>query len=247
MELTDFFKNNKKCALGYSGGVDSAYLLYKAISLGVDIKPYFIKSAFQTESELKSAIDTAEGMGAKVSVIEADIFSSNNVINNDKNRCYHCKKHLFSQIINAAKKDGYETVIEGTNASDIISDRPGYKAITELGVLSPLLLCGVTKDILRCELKTAGIDIWDKSSSACLATRIPCGQLITSELLNKVKYSEELLRDLGFNDFRVRIFNNATRIQLKSEQFAAAMQLRNQIYSGLSRYFDVVLLDLKER
>lgn len=247
MTLTDFFKQNNKCAMGYSGGVDSVYLLSEAIKCGVDIKPYFVRSQFTTERECDEAISFAASLGCEVTVIDVNVFENSKIVSNDNNRCYYCKKMIFERIINAAQKDGYCVVLEGTNASDDILDRPGFKAITELGVVSPLKLCGITKDMIRAELKKCGFSLWNKPASACLATRIPVGNKITAEELLKVKKAEDVLRDLGFSDFRVRVFSGAARIQLKSEQFPDALSLRNEIINGLKPYFSEILLDLKER
>lgn len=247
MELSEFFDINKKCALGFSGGVDSAYLLFKAIEFGVDIKPYFVKTAFQTEREYVEAVELAEYFGSELSVIEIDILTERNVIKNPTNRCYFCKKILFTEIIDRARKDGYGVVLEGTNMSDDVSDRPGYKAIGELGVLSPLRQCGITKETLRNELKSLKIDIWNKPSEACLATRIPVGREITVEDLERVSNAEKLLKEMGFYDFRVRVLGNAAKLQVKPAQFEKAADMHREIYSELSLYFDDVLLDFKER
>ena len=247
MMLLEFFEKNTKCALGYSGGVDSAYLLYFARKHNVDIKPYFVKSAFTTETEYAAALEFAKNLGCDVATVEVDVLSRYDIVLNKEDRCYYCKKLLFEEIISRANDDGYKIVIEGTNASDDIDDRPGFKAISELGVISPLKICGVTKDMLRAEFKNAGVDIWNKPSSACLATRIPTGIKIEPDDLKRVEYCEKILYGLGFSDFRVRIFNNAARIQLKSEYFALAAERHKEIYNGFKPYFVDVFLDFKER
>ena len=247
MQLTNFFKNNPKCALGFSGGVDSAYLLFKAKELGVDIKPYFVHSAFTTQCETESAVEFSKQLGFELTVIEADVISVADIVKNGTDRCYHCKKHLFETILNSANRDGYFTVLEGTNASDDIDDRPGYKAICELGILSPLKECGITKDSLRNELKASGVSIWNKPSTACLATRITTGDIIRYENLKRAENAEVLLSAMGFSDFRVRVFNDAARLQLPSAQLEAAVLKRNEIVKALAPYFKDVLLDLRER
>ena len=247
MKLSEFFEQNRKCALGYSGGVDSTFLLYSAIKADVDIKPYFVKSAFTTENEYKAAIDFASKLGCKVSVINFDVLALRDVIINNENRCYYCKKAIFSAISEYAAKDGYNVIIEGTNASDDISDRPGFKAICELGVVSPLKLCGITKDEIRSELKKAGFDIWNKPATACLATRIPTNTEISLDDLIRVYKCEKILYNIGFSDFRVRIFNGAARIQLKSDDFSLALYKRKEIFDGFKPYFNDVFLDFKER
>lgn len=247
MTLSEFYIQNPKCALGYSGGVDSAYLLFSAVAQNVDIKPYFVKSAFTTSDECEAALEFASSLGCEVEIIEIDILADADVGNNPLDRCYFCKKTVFDAIIKRAKADGYDVVIEGTNASDDITDRPGFKAITELGVISPLKLCGVTKNDVRMGLKNAGIALWDKPATACLATRIPFGVEITSDDLYRVSECEKALFKMGFSDFRVRIFNGAARIQLKPDMFVKAAELHNEILVEFKPYFDDVFLDFKER
>ncbi len=247
MTLSEFYIQNPKCALGYSGGVDSAYLLYSAVVQSVDIKPYFVKSAFTTNDECDAALAFASSLSCDVEIIELDILSDINVRSNPADRCYFCKKTIFDAIIKHAKADGYDVVIEGTNASDDIADRPGYKAITELGVVSPLKLCGLSKNDVRDNLRHAGVSLWNKPATACLATRIPFGVEIAADDLFKVSECEKVLFDMGFSDFRVRIFNGAARIQLKPDMFVKAAELHNEILNRFKPYFDDVFLDFKER
>jgi len=247
VNLNEFFCRYKKCALGYSGGVDSAYLLYKAVECNVDIQPYFVRSSFTTKRELEEAVAFADLLGCKVKGIDIDLLSFECIRNNNPDRCYYCKKHIFEAISNAAKNDGYEVVLEGTNASDDVDDRPGYRAICELGVISPLKICGLTKSEIRLQLKEAGFALWSRPATACLATRIPFGTEITAEDLSKVEAAEQILHDFGFYNFRIRIFCNAARIQVTAEQFEKVIALRREIYMCLSPYFNEIFLDLKER
>ena len=129
MNLTGFFKENSKIALGFSGGVDSSYLLYAAAQCGVDIKPYFIKTAFQPEFELEDARRFAKQVGVELTVISHEILSHEEVVKNPANRCYYCKTVLFGLLKERAVSDGYTVLIDGTNASDDVGDRPGMKSI----------------------------------------------------------------------------------------------------------------------
>lgn len=247
MTLKDFFDLHPKCAIGFSGGVDSVFLLYSAFKYGADVKPYFVKSAFQTEKECEEASEIAKKFGFDLKILEVDVLADINIRKNDAMRCYFCKKELFTNIIKAAQLDGYDVILEGTNLSDDIEDRPGYWAIKELGVLSPLRECQITKDMIRSGLKDAGVNIWNKPSSACLATRVPCGTEITEQNLFKAKSAEEVLRNLGFTDFRVRILGQTAKIQLNEKDFVLLHDLRHEIVDGLSGWFEDILLDLKER
>lgn len=247
MKLKKFFEKYPRVALGFSGGVDSAYLLYAGKKYGADIRPYFIKTAFQPEFELRDAHRLTEELGIELTVVEYDILAETQVAQNPPNRCYYCKSALFGALKQQALKDGYEILLDGTNASDDASDRPGMKAIREMKVLSPLRECGLTKDEIRILSREAGLFTWEKPSYACLATRIPTGEPVSGELLKRIERSEDALSALGFSDFRVRVFHDAARIQLSKGQFEQAAQDRERILNVLKPYFPAVLLDLETR
>ena len=183
MTLQEFFTEHPKAALGFSGGVDSSYLLYAGIKAGADIRPYFIKTAFQPEFELEDAKRLCAQLGAELYIIELDALANPDVVKNPANRCYYCKTGLFGTLQQRAKADGYTVLLDGTNASDDAGDRPGMKALTEMSVLSPLRLCGLTKAQIREFSREAGLFTWDKPAYACLATRVPTGEAITEALL----------------------------------------------------------------
>ena len=145
MNLTQFWQTNPKAAIAFSGGVDSAYLLYSAVQSGAEVKAYYAKTAFQPAFELEDAKKLANQLGARMEILSLDVLSVPNVAENPKNRCYYCKTALFSAISAAAKKDGFSLLLDGTNASDEVSDRPGMQALRELCVRSPLRECGLTK------------------------------------------------------------------------------------------------------
>ena len=189
MKLKEFFEKYPRVALGFSGGVDSAYLLYAGKKYGADIRPYFIKTAFQPEFELRDAHRLTEELGIELTVVEYDILAETQVAQNPPNRCYYCKSALFGALKQQALKDGYEILLDGTNASDDASDRPGMKAIREMKVLSPLRECGLTKDEIRILSREAGLFTWEKPSYACLATRIPTGEPVSGELKSEAKRS----------------------------------------------------------
>mgnify|MGYP001623603278 FL=1 len=247
MKLKEFFEKYPRVALGFSGGVDSAYLLYAGRKYGADIRPYFIKTAFQPEFELRDAIRLTEELGIELTVVEYDILAETRVIQNPSDRCYYCKSALFRTLRRQALKDGYEILLDGTNASDEASDRPGMKAVRELKVLSPLRDCGLTKNEIRKLSREAGLFTWEKPSYACLATRIPTGVPINGTLLTRIERGEEALAVLGFSDFRIRLFHDAARLQIPEKQFEMLFQKRKEVQKALEPYFDVLLLDLEER
>ena len=247
MELRDFFQECPKVALGFSGGVDSAYLLYAALDHGAQVRPYFIKTAFQPQFELEDARRLCAQLGVELTVVELDVLQIPGVAENPPDRCYHCKRALFGRLRQQALADGYTVLIDGTNASDDAGDRPGMRALGELSVRSPLRECGISKAQVRALSKEAGLFTWDKPAYACLATRVPTREAITPETLRKVEAAEEALFSLGYSDLRVRVFHGAARLQLPGQQLEQAAKEREAISQALAPWFDTVLLDLKER
>lgn len=247
MTLTDFFAEYHKVAVAFSGGVDSAYLLYEAKKAGIEVTAYYVRTQFQPQFEYEDAKRLAKELAVPVKVIEFDILQDETIKSNPCNRCYFCKTHIFSKITKAAREDGYTLVADGTNASDDADDRPGMKALTELSVCSPLRECGLTKDEIRRRSKEAGLFTWNKPAYACLATRIPSGERITEEKLQRTEAAEGFLSELGFADFRVRTLGNSARLQVKQEQFPLALEKRNEIVTELKTYYDSVMLDLEGR
>ena len=247
MTLQEFFTEHPKAALGFSGGVDSSYLLWAAVNAGADIAPYYIQTAFQPAFELEDAKRLCEQIGVKLNVIQLDALADPRVAANPANRCYYCKVGLFGALRARAKADGYDLLLDGTNASDDAGDRPGMKALREMEARSPLRECGLTKAMIRQESRKAGLFTWDKPAYACLATRVPTGRTITPELLRRVEGAETALFALGFTDFRVRLYDDAARLQLPEGQLAKAVEQRQAIRQALAPWFDIVLLDTQTR
>lgn len=247
MTLSEFFAQHPRAALGFSGGVDSAYLLYAAVTCGADVQPYFIKTAFQPQFELVDARRLCDGLGVALTVLETDILQCAVVAENGPERCYHCKRALFSLLAARAAQDGYPLLLDGTNASDDVQSRPGMRALRELQVRSPLRECGLTKPEIRRLSKEAGLFTWDKPAYACLATRIPTGTPITAEALRATEEAESFLFSLGLRDFRVRFFGGAARLQVPQSQLPLVLSLREQIVTELRPRYGAVLLDLEVR
>lgn len=247
MELRDFFKIHCKIALAFSGGADSSYLLYAALKSGVDVKAYFLKSQFQPRFELEDARRIASQLGAHLCVIEEDMLSCLEIANNGPERCYHCKKRMIQAIMGRARLDGYFELMDGSNASDNPSDRPGMKALAELEVLSPLLDYGIGKEDIAKRLKQTGLHFWNKSPYSCLATRINQSEALSEDKLDRIERSEDYLRSLGFKDFRVRSKDGIAKIQIRAEQFTLALNCREAVCSRLGEFFDEITLDLEAR
>jgi uncharacterized protein len=247
MELQDFFKEHPKAAIAFSGGVDSTYLLAEALRLGADVKPYCAVTAFQPAFEKREAAALCARLGAALTTVELDVLADPVVTSNPPDRCYHCKKTIFSALMDRAAADGYTLMLDGTNASDDALDRPGMRALREFGVLSPLRICGLTKAEIRRRSRELDLPTWGKPAYACLATRIPSGEIIDGDKLAKVEGAETALLEMGYTDFRVRYFHGAARLQLPPAQWERASSERRAIREALQPWFTIVLLDMEER
>lgn len=247
MKLEDFFNENNKIAIGFSGGADSTYLVYMAKRCNADVTAYYVKTALQPEFELEDAKAFAERWQIPLKVITLEILADKKVKQNTENRCYFCKQHIFSAIVREALADGYTVVADGTNASDDAADRPGMQALKELGVRSPLRECKITKQQIREDLKKAGISLWNKPAYACLATRIATGEDITEEKLVRTEQAEAYMKTLGFADFRVRCKADIAKIQIREEQKTLFDEHRDEIYERLRALYKQVILDTEYR
>ena len=247
MELKDFFAQHPRVALAFSGGVDSSYLLYAALRWAEDVGVYYVRSAFQPAFEVRDAMRMAAELGVDMKLLRADVLGCPAVAANPADRCYHCKTNIMSTICAAAEADGYPLVIDGSNASDRIDDRPGFRALEEKGILSPLRLCGLDKATIRRLSKEAGLFTWNKPAYACLATRIPTGERITAEKLAAVEAGEAALSAMGFTDFRVRAPGGRAWLQFTAEQLPAARARFDEIRAALAPDFTEIAIDPKER
>ena len=247
MTLKEFFAQHPRAAVAFSGGTDSALVLWAAREYGADATAYYVRSPFQPAFELADAQRLAGALAVPLKVAEVDVLSVPEAAANGPRRCYYCKRALFTALRQAAAADGYELLLDGTNASDDAGDRPGMQALAELAVRSPLRECGLTKQEVRRLSREAGLFTWDKPAYACLATRVPTGTPITAEDLARVERGEEALFRLGFTDFRLRLFHGAARLQVPPEQTARAAALRQEITRALEGDFSAVLLDLAGR
>ncbi len=247
MTLDAFFQDHPRAALAFSGGTDSSYLLFAALRAGADVCAYYARSAFQPAFELEDAQRLSHELGAALVVLDIDVLDDANVTSNPPERCYYCKRHIFETIRDAARRDGYGLLLDGTNASDDAGDRPGMRALAELEVRSPLRECGLTKAEVRRLSREAGLFTWDKPAYACLATRIPTGTPITAEALARTERAEDHLRALGFSDFRVRWLDGAAKLQLPESQLPLLLERRETVLAVLKRDYSSVMLDLEVR
>ena len=211
--------------VAFSGGVDSTFLVQIAKEvLGNRVLAVTVKSEVHPDFELEEAKELAEEIGVTHRIVEpAGLMNDQLFISNPPNRCYLCKKLIFTTLQELAKKENIQFVIDGSNADDAGDFRPGMKALEELGVGSPLKEAGLTKAEIRRLSKEKGLASWNKPAMACLATRIPYGTWITKEKLNRIAEAEKSLRQLGFHHVRVRDHDTVARIEVSPDQIASIL------------------------
>ncbi len=191
--------------------MDSAYLLYAAAEAGCDVKAYYISTVLQPQFELDDVKKFAYLTQAPITIEKINVLMDADVVKNSIDRCYYCKKAIFTRLWELARADGFDMLCDGTNATDDASERAGMRALAELGVRSPLRECGLSKKEVRRLSCEAGLFTHDKPSYACLATRFPTGTEITEDLLTKVEQAEYALHKLGFSDFRIRYMDGSAK------------------------------------
>lgn len=237
----------EKCALAYSGGVDSAYLLHALIACGADVKAYFARTAFTPSFEVEDAKDFADAVGARLEIVDIDVLSDENIAVNSAFRCYHCKSKMLSVLIERAREDGRNVLFDGTNFSDDDASRPGARALSELGVRSPLREAEMTKDDVRRAAKEAGLTLWDKPSYSCLATRVKQGIHLDADTLSRVESAEKFLKEKGFSDFRVRVREDSVCVEIRRNDFHLLDIHRDAIALAAGRLFPRLEIGFAER
>ena len=235
-------------AIAFSGGVDSTFLLKTAADvLGDRAVAVTAAPPFVPRRELSEAAAFCRDYQIRQIVLPAEAFSLEEARKNPPDRCYRCKRELFSRMLEKAFEEGFQTVAEGSNADDLLDYRPGMRALRELGIQSPLLEVGLGKAEIRELSREMGLPTWNKPSFACLASRFSVGEEISDEKLSMIDRSEQFLMGCGFRQFRVRLHGSLARIELKPEELekAAEPDLRRRITEALQAYgFRYVTLDL---
>ena len=239
----------KKIVLAFSGGVDSALLLKIATDLRQDendVVAMFFKAPSSTEEDLINAQALAKEMQVNLYIKDVDIFVDDHITNNEKDRCYHCKSHLFKQAIDLKDELGYGYVIDGTNTDDHKVYRPGLMALKNLGVVSPLNMAGFSKEMVRTLASELGVSVAKRPSAPCLLTRFPYGTRITPAKLDRLEKAEAFIRDQGFIKFRVRDHSNIARIELEPADFIRFIDKKDQVIREFKKLgFSYVTLDLE--
>ena len=247
--LISLLQSYNRVAVAFSAGVDSTFLL-KAAREALGENAIAITGKF--DASPKREDDAAEAFcrseGIEQVIISLDQMSIHGFRENNPDRCYICKKALFTKFQGTAFKMGIDIIVDGSNADDDNDYRPGTRAVSELGIKSPLKECGFTKKDIRELSKELGLPTWNKPSLACLATRIPYGEEITPDKLQTIDTAEQLFIDSGFSNVRVRAHGNLARIEVDPSEFEKAVN--KKITDNIVRYlkengFKYITLDLE--
>lgn len=235
-----------KVAIAFSGGVDSTLLLKVAVEvLDGNVLPITVNGAMLPSSEFAESQALAKAIGAAPLVIDFDVFSLENFVKNPVDRCYHCKKFIFTQIKDAARANGYTVILDGSNLDDLKDYRPGIKALGELGVFSPLKEAGLTKQDIRDISTYYGLPTATKPAMACLATRIPTNTPITPAALTAIETGEDFLKSLGLSQYRLRLLGDTAKIECDPGDFTAVIENRLALIAALKNLgIKTITLDL---
>lgn len=244
--LLDYIRRLEQVTIAFSGGVDSVFLLKAASdAVGADASAVICRLASFQNAEYESAVSFCSENSINYAVIEINELEDERFCQNPPDRCYICKKNIFSRIKEYSENQGCIHILEGTNADDMNDYRPGMKALSELGIKSPLREIGFTKNEIRLLSKELGLSTWNKPSLACLSTRIPYGDRITERKLRMAEEAENFLSTLGFSQLRVRIHGDTARIEVPSAEFMTVINDRIIITEKLRQIgFTYISLDL---
>ncbi len=219
-ELVSHLSGFGSALVAFSGGVDSSLLVCAGKdALGPRVVAATSRSKTHPEHELKQASLIAELLGVEHVLVDTSEMQSSSFTANAPDRCYHCKREMFSVLAGLARSRGLAHVLEGSNLDDLGDRRPGRKAVAELLVRSPYMDLAMGKQEIREMAKDAGLPNWDRPAMACLATRIPCGEPITAKRLARVGRAEQALFSMGYRGFRVRDHGDVARIEIQDPDF----------------------------
>ncbi len=248
-QLKSAIASKNSAVVAFSGGVDSATLAFLAhYALGDKAIAVTVKLNSFPERELESAKKLAMEIGIAHRIVYFNELDIPQMAQNGPERCYYCKKEILHLLDELRKELGFEVILEGSNASDASSYRPGKRALDEAtgSVYSPFIEFAVTKEEIRQISKLAGLSVFDKASTPCLASRFPYGDILTLALLHRVELAEDFLASMGFTSIRVRDHKGIARIELPTHEFSALLLNREEIVSYFRHIgFDYVTLDVE--
>ncbi len=234
--------------VAFSAGVDSTFLLAVAVLAlkSENVLAVMGISPSLAESERKIGHDLADKLGAELMEIETTELDDPKYAANPAERCFYCKSELFNKLKEVAADRGLSAVVSGANADDSGDFRPGLKAGEKLGVVSPLMQAGLTKEDIRIASKEMGLETWDKPAMACLASRVPYGQPITAKKLGKIEQAEAALKQLGFIKCRVRDHGEIARIEVPASEINLVVDVKEAIVKQLQEIgYNYVTIDLE--
>jgi uncharacterized protein len=256
-ELISYIKNYDRLIVAFSGGIDSYFVLKASIdALGKEnVLAITGDSPSLKRSERELTIRLAGDIGANHKIIFTEELNNPNYFNNPDNRCFFCKNELYDKLSEMKNDLGFEYILDGTNYDDMSDYRPGFKASRIHGIMSPLADLKFTKREIREISHELGLEIWNKPASPCLSSRIPYGQQVTIEKLSMIEKAENVLKELGFIEYRVRHFEAGTngnntkmaKIEISLPELERALNL--EMFSIIDKKlksigYDFVTLDL---
>jgi len=248
-KLFDVLRPLGRVIVAYSGGTDSAYLAWAASQvLGEDALAVTADSASIPESHKKDAADFAREAGFQHQLVPTFEFENPAYVENNPDRCFHCKDELFRVLEKFGEEQGIQHLIYGVNADDLGDYRPGQSAAKLHQVKAPLVEAGLHKAEIRELSRRAGLSVWDRPAAACLSSRIPYGIQVTTERIKTIENGEEAVKALGFRQFRVRFHGEIVRLEFSREELGKALNLEvagklTAIFKQLG--FKYITLDLE--
>ncbi len=247
-QIEEYTKND--CMVAFSGGVDSSVLLKLACDMakkhGTRVHAVTIQSELHPLGDLEISRRVAGEIGAEHHIVEIQELQEAGIEQNPVDRCYRCKKYLFTQVQKLAEEIGASVILEGTNADDLKVYRPGIRAVEELDIKSPLAEAGLSKEEVRGLAGELGLSVASRPSTPCLATRFPYGTSLSMEAMKKVELAEGYLRQQGFGNVRVRVHENVARLEVDVADMAHLLALRIDVVKYLKNLgYEYVTLDLE--
>ena len=245
--LRAWMRSCQRVLVAYSGGVDSSLVLRVATEeLEQEALGIMAVSPSLPDSERQQAVELGQVMGARLKLVPTAETEDVRYQANAPNRCFHCKDHVYQTLRRYADDHGFEHVVDGMNVEDTLDVRPGRAAAKLHGIESPLHDLGFTKADIRAAARHLGLSNWNKPAAACLASRIPYGTAVTSELLGRVERAEAALLDLGFHELRVRHHGDVARLEVPEAAFDLVLSKRMEVIAALKASgYTYVALDLQ--